>query len=251
MNNILFYDNFVFHNIKFTKYHYTDNTKGSPHNYIAYMHKGHSKIISDEKTININSGDIFFIPKGLPYQSYWHGEDEIEFFSYGFNELDAGDFYKYSLQVFTPESDLANKLISVPTNGNYADCRTLGLFYDAMAEIIPHLETDSANNNELIIKKIKSCIRKYPHLTMREISQKCSISEPYMYSLFKKTSNTTPNEYRRKVLCEMATELLLTTNKSIEEISGILNFSSSSYFRKVLKKYTGLTPGEIRRSSVY
>jgi transcriptional regulator GlxA family with amidase domain len=45
----------------------------------------------------------------------------------------------------------------------------------------------------------------------------------------------------------MGVELLLTTNKKIEEISEMTGFSSGSYFRKVLKKHLGYTPREIRK----
>jgi len=79
----------------------------------------------------------------------------------------------------------------------------------------------------------------------------CMISEPYLYTLFKKVTHITPNDYKQKILCEMGIELLLTTDKKIEEITTILKFSSSSYFRKVLKKHTGLTPREIKKTKSF
>ena len=44
-------------------------------------------------------------------------------------------------------------------------------------------------------------------------------------------------------------ELVETTGLSVEEISNELQFSSSSYFRKILKKHLGKTPSEIRRTN--
>ena len=49
----------------------------------------------------------------------------------------------------------------------------------------------------------------------------------------------------------MGIDLLVTTDKKIEEIADMLNFSSGSYFRKVLKKHTGCTPREIRKSRAF
>ena len=74
----------------------------------------------------------------------------------------------------------------------------------------------------------------------------CSLSEPHLYYLFKKAGEVTPNEYRQKSLCDRAVELLITTDNSVEAISDMLGFSSSSYFRKILKKHTGKSPREIR-----
>ena len=79
MSGIFLSDDFYFGRIHFEKYHYTDNSKGSPMNYIAYMLKGRAEIVSKHSTIKINEGDVFFIPINLPYQSYWHGDNEIEF----------------------------------------------------------------------------------------------------------------------------------------------------------------------------
>ncbi len=57
-----------------------------------------------------------------------------------------------------------------------------------------------------------------------------------------------PNEYRQRRLCECGIELLISTDKNLEEIATLLDFSSGSYFRRVLKKHTGKTPREIRGS---
>jgi len=51
------------------------------------------------------------------------------------------------------------------------------------------------------------------------------------------------------VLCKKSIDLLQTTDLPIEEISGMMGFSSSSYFRKVLKEHTGKTPHEIRKDA--
>ena len=88
MSEIFQNDNFIFRRIRFDKYHYTDNSKGAPMNYIAYMLKGRAEIVSKHRTIKINEGDIFFIPINLPYESYWYGDNEIEFLSFGFSKIE-------------------------------------------------------------------------------------------------------------------------------------------------------------------
>ena len=58
-------------------------------------------------------------------------------------------------------------------------------------------------------------------------------------------------DYFDEVQFSKAVELLITTDMQVEEISSLLNFSSTSYFRKVLYKHTGKTPREIRRTSPF
>lgn len=248
MKRIGFYDDFVFLDIKYTNYHHSDSRKGAPFNYLAYMIKGTAKIVSDTKTIQLKEGDVFYIPKNLSYQSYWYGDDEIEFLSFGFSKLNTSERTNCYLQIIPCDKKLIEKIINIPTNGSNVDCKTLSLFYDVMSEIISRLEYAREGNEETIVKKIKNLIREQPYSSMSEIAKKCAISEPYLYSLFKKVTHITPNDYKQKVLCEMGIELLVTTNKKVEEIADMINFSSSSYFRKVLKKHTGSTPRQIRKN---
>ncbi len=248
MKNTDFFNDFIFLNIKFDKYHHTDQRKGAPVNYLAYMINGTAKIISESKTIEIKEGDVFYIPKNLSYQSYWYGEDVVDFLSFGFLSLHTTESIKAGLQKVPCCQETLNKILKIPTKGNNVDIHTLHQFYEVMDEISPILERSCEDNEEIIADRIKKCITDYPHLSVSEIAKKCAISESYVYPVFKKMTRITPNDYKQKVLCEKGIELLLTTNKKVEEISDMLKFSSSSYFRKVLKKHTGSTPREIRNN---
>ncbi len=248
MMKTAFFNEFIFLNIKFDKYHHTDQRKGAPMNYLAYMIEGTAKIVSENRTINIKEGDVFYIPKNLSYQSYWYGTDVIDFLSFGYLSLHTSENIKAGLQTVPCSKETLNKILKIPTKGNNVDLKALCQFYEVMDEISPILECSCDNNEEIIADRIKKCITDYPHLSNAEIAKKCAISESYVYPVFKKMTRLTPNDYKQKVLCEKGIELLLTTNKKVEEISDMLKFSSSSYFRKVLKKHTGSTPREIRNN---
>lgn len=244
MKDIFLYGNFYFINCKFNNYKYTDNRKGAPLNYLAYMKKGTAKIVSDKKTVNIKEGDVFYIPKNLGYQSYWYGE-EIDFLSFGFSSLNVREHTKFELQTVLCNENIISKINNIPINTGNVGCRELSMFYEVMADIIPLLECDNAEKK--LTEDIKKCIQDNPHASLSEVADMCLISEPYLYLIFKKNEKITPNTYRQTVLCKMGIELLETTDKKVEEIASVLNFSSSSYFRKILKKYTGCTPREIRK----
>lgn len=250
VNSAISNNNFEFNTFEFSNHHYTDNRAGAPRYYLAHMLDGKAKIVSEGRTIHISEGDVFFIPKGLPYQSYWFGK-EINFLSFGFSSLNISDRLNFNLQKIDCDEKLRQKLLSIPTPGKNIDCKTLSLFYAAVSEILPNMKLGTESNDEVFVDRIKSCIEKNPFSSMREISKLCKISEPYLYMLFKKVTHSTPNDYRQKVLCDMSVELLLTTDKKVEEISELLSFSSSSYFRKVLKKHTGKTPREIKKGRIF
>ena len=100
-----------------------------------------------------------------------------------------------------------------------------------------------------LIEKAIQLMTNNPNMKIFEVAKACNISEPGIYSIFKRQLGKTPNEVRLEILCNKAVNLLTTTNKSVQEISDLLSFSSTSYFRKTLHKYTGKTPREIRKKT--
>jgi len=213
---------------------------------LGFMQKGHAEIKTENGVLKIREGDAFFIPKGLKYQSYWMGE-EIDFLSFAYEKLNINSYAKYELQAFFPDETLVEKIKSIPIVHSKIDCAALARFYEVMADVMPRLKSVPENRDEEKVESIKECIAKNPRLSIPAIAELCSVSEPHLYALFKKVTDTTPNEYRQSALCDIAVEMLVTTDKSVEYISNELGFSSSSYFRKILKKHTGKTPRELRK----
>ena len=250
MSGVFLSDNFYFHRIHFEMYHYTDNRKGSPMNYIAYMLKGRAEIVSKHTTVKINEGDIFFIPVNLPYESYWYGDDEIEFLSYGFSNTEAKEKLNFNLQIIECDKALKTQIQKIPTEGNSLSCEALSIFYGALAKIIPYLkQSQPVSKKDEIVRNAKKYIRNHTDCSVAEAAQNCFVSEPYLYLLFREKVGCTPNDYRLKVMCKKGIEYLLTTDKTVEEISALIGLSSASHFRRILKSHMGVTPKEVRKNS--
>lgn len=246
--DVILSNNFNFNFFVISKYKYTDNRKGSPYHYLAYMERGSSKIVSNDITINIKAGDFFYIPKGLPYQSYWCSENEIRFLSLGFLFFPESENKEYLLQKINMDEDLKARIKKIPTEIE-TDSFILGEFYSILASLIPVMEYTVQHSKKYILEKAKKYIYENTNCKVSDIAKYCLLSESGLYNVFKKESELTPNELIQKIRCEKAVLMLTTTNKSIEEISNSLEFSSTSYFRKVMYRYTQKTPREIRKSS--
>lgn len=73
------------------------------------------------------------------------------------------------------------------------------------------------------------------------------VSKYYLAHTFKKVYGVTIIEYLKKVRCEVARDLLQTTNFSIANIATSVGFSSLSYFSKVYKTHYGESPVQTRQ----
>jgi YSIRK-targeted surface antigen transcriptional regulator len=88
----------------------------------------------------------------------------------------------------------------------------------------------------------------YGDITLDHLAKICHLSPNYLSSLFKKEVGIPLSEYIQRQRIDEAKKLLVLTNYSISDISTWLNFNDQSYFIKIFKKYTGLTPKEFRNN---
>lgn len=73
------------------------------------------------------------------------------------------------------------------------------------------------------------------------------LSKDHFIRLFKKELGTTPLQYINQKKIEKAQLLLITEELAVKEIAFQLAFDDYSYFNRLLKKTTGVTPQEYRR----
>lgn len=248
MKRHIFFDSFRFNAYVWDKYRYTDNRGGSPYHYLACMEKGRCKIVSDGITITAGPGDVFYIPEGLPYQSYWFSDDEIRFRSLGFHYFPESAHKEFLLQKLDCSDAIRQALLAVPT-GKSADSQVLGAFYSVWAQILPLLKCSSTHAGKAVVEKAAAYIYQHTDCKVGDVAGHCHISESALYHIFKKDAGCTPNEMIQKIRTDKAVLLLTTTSRSVGQISDDLNFSSPSYFRKVLRHYTGKTPRQIRKTA--
>lgn len=135
--------------------------------------------------------------------------------------------------------------------------RDIGKANDTLMELllklfvdIDHLRQNRSPKNALSFSQITDYISNniiMERLDVEYISTYFYISYSSLYRLCMKNTGLSPKHYILKLKIEYAQELFLTTNCSISRTSELLNFSSPAYFRKVFRKYVGMSPADWRR----
>ena len=74
------------------------------------------------------------------------------------------------------------------------------------------------------------------------------ISEKYLSNIVKRVTQKPPREWIDEILLKEAIYMLYDENKSVQQISDALSFSSPSLFGVFFKRKTGKTPMQYRRT---
>lgn len=87
-------------------------------------------------------------------------------------------------------------------------------------------------------------------LTVKQIAQAAGICERECFRCFAEILDTTPMFCLNRHRVGMACRALSESNASVGEIAEACGFASASYFGKVFRRITGLSPVEFRRKGV-
>lgn len=84
-------------------------------------------------------------------------------------------------------------------------------------------------------------------VSLQDAADHVSMSPNYISSLFKKELGVTFIDYLIQCRVERAKELLLETDRKVYEIAEQVGLENQSYFSRIFKKVTGVTPRSFRR----
>ena len=123
---------FVFRRFSMHNYYHNNASNGMMQHHIARMLKGDAEFRGEDFDLFIKPGDVFYIPYGCRYNSYWHGE-EIVWDSFAFTYFPNPQNRTYPIQkIDAPESVVME--IETLAGMKEHDCRAVGLLYTIMAE---------------------------------------------------------------------------------------------------------------------
>ena len=83
-------------------------------------------------------------------------------------------------------------------------------------------------------------------ISLKEISKVAGLSPPYFSTIFKEEMGENLSKYLNRLRVEKASSLLLETEMPLAEIASCCCFEDQSWFSKIFKAYTGISPGKFR-----
>lgn len=101
-----------------------------------------------------------------------------------------------------------------------------------------------------IIYKAINYIKKYymNKLTLEGVSSHVYLSPSYFSKIFKEEMKSNFNTYLNNIRIEVAKKLLADDTVALVDVSSLVGYEDQSYFSKVFKKMTGVSPGKFREN---
>jgi AraC-like DNA-binding protein len=88
------------------------------------------------------------------------------------------------------------------------------------------------------------------HLNLGTIAWEVRLSAEHLARLFKKTTGQTVFEFIRDLRIESAKSYLISSKRSVNQISDLVGFSSPTLFCRNFRRATGIRPSQFRRDSI-
>ena len=85
-------------------------------------------------------------------------------------------------------------------------------------------------------------------ISLDEISRASGLSAPYFSTIFKEEMGENLSSYINRLRVEKAATLLTETGKALNEIAALCGFEDQSWFSKIFKNYTCISPGKYREN---
>ena len=83
--------------------------------------------------------------------------------------------------------------------------------------------------------------------SVTELAERAGVHPLHFARTFRRFHHCSPGEYLRQQRCEKAVALLVRTRVSIAEIALRCGFADQSQLTKAVRRYSGMTPAEVRR----
>ena len=103
--------------------------------------------------------------------------------------------------------------------------------------------------NWILFEEISAYIKQhYSSVTIHELTNQFHFQEDYFNRLIKNKTGLTYSAYVQKIRLDRAEYLLMSSDKSIDEIALDTGYHNKGYFYKIFKDRYGMTPSKYRKN---
>lgn len=111
---------------------------------------------------------------------------------------------------------------------------------------------EEGRSRDDVVGTVKRYVREHiqEDIYIADIAKQVYLNEQYLMRLFKKTTGVSILEFITEERLWLAKELLVNTDYPINRVADTVGYGNYSYFTKIFKRNTGMTPQAFRQANV-
>ena len=235
---------------------------------LHFIRSGKGRLIKEDKTYSINSGQVFLI---FPGEETIYQADEEQPWLYawvGFQGILVEDMMRRA--GFTPDSPVVtcrnmdammvtmDALLAAKDLVYTNELLRLGYLYQLIALLTQNndqSETKSAAAEDMDSLYVRAAVNMLinpanPQIKVSDVASAIGISRGYLSIIFKKTMKVSPQEFQLNFRMEKAGNLLRSTPLSVSAVAEELGYTDVLSFSKSFRRYFGMSPTDFREQKV-
>ncbi|MDR1456003.1 MAG: AraC family transcriptional regulator [Tannerella sp.] len=253
------------------------NWKGvnSPFARLYMVESGSANVVMPDGVHAIRPGRLYLIPSFVPH-SYENSDFFTLYYIHVYDEHNIFDRWNFPFEVEANGMDeqLVKRLLAINPDrelkrsdpDSYDNMPTLmqniarneqfsfksvvetkGILLQLFSRFLDRASPKREITDKRIVRVLRY-IRENIHrnIHINELSALCYITNDHFIRLFKKEVHCPPLQYINRKKIEKAQLMLITGDKSIKDIAHGLSFDNLSYFYRLFRKITGLSPSRYR-----
>ena len=165
-------------------------------------------------------------------------------FCYAMEEL----FYQIAAQYSLDATVIIRKMSVDIVQKSYDSISDFHIYIATMCNLLYREISESQTTTPLVHKVISYIQDNYCYdISMNDIAVEIGMNKDHLSKVFQQNKGVTPIDYLNNYRLEQAKKMLLKGGLSISDVPSLCGFNSSSYFCRVFKQSTGLSPKDYRK----
>ena len=231
------------------KSYYFDNSKRPLKYLFQYTISGYGTVEHNGNIYRVGPGQGFFLKWPTESKYYYDEGNGTEPWQFLYIILDGAkveDYYSYVTEQYghiynllqtSPSISALSDMYRMAQKGEIKDSFTSErLAFDFVCKLCYDCSNNETEYINIVLDAIDLIKSEYASLEgVTDISNRLGVTQSYLSRIFAANTGISPVKYLNKVKIQAATDLLINTSLSIEDISQKCGFSCGNYFCKVFR----------------